>query len=340
MGLKNLALAAMAATSALMAVPTFAQEDFFAGKQIELILPSEAGGSYGIYGLLLANHLPKHIPGNPTIVPTYMAGAGGMRASNYAYNVAAKDGLSMYMIHQNTATQQLLAPDQAQYDAAQMIPLGVISAMNSVMAVRSDLGVNSVADVATKQVVTGSTGRGSYQFIVPTLLNEFMGTQFNIVTTYTGTSETMLAMDRGEIGAMMTSLISLQESRPDWLGEGGLGKVVLQMGETPDPALPDVPMLSSLAKDDQQAAIFQFLSISNAMARSVVLPPGVPEDRVAILRKAIEDTLADPEFIAAAKELNVPLVSASAEDLGNIIATTLATPADIVALTQKYTTEQ
>jgi len=339
MGLKHLALAAVAAIGAMTALPASAQEDFFAGKQIELILPSEAGGSYGIYGLLLANHLPRHIPGNPAVVPSYMAGAGGMRASNYAYNVAAKDGLAMYMIHQNTATQQLLAPDQAQYDAAQMIPLAVISSMNSVMAVRRDLGIESVADIANQQVVTGSTGRGSYQFIVPTLLNEFLGTQFNIVTTYTGTSETMLAMERGEIGAMMTSLISLQESRPDWLGEDGLGKVILQMGESPDPALPDVPMLSSLAQDDEQAAIFRFLSISNAMARSVVLPPGVPEDRVAILRKAVEDTLADPEFIAAAEELGIPLVSASADDLGQIIADTLATPADVVTQTQQYITE-
>ena len=339
MGLKHLALAAVAAIGAMTALPASAQEDFFAGKQIELILPSEAGGSYGIYGLLLANHLPRHIPGNPAVVPSYMAGSGGMRASNYAYNVAAKDGLAMYMIHQNTATQQLLAPDQAQYDAAQMIPLAVISSMNSVMAVRRDLGIESVADIANQQVVTGSTGRGSYQFIVPTLLNEFLGTQFNIVTTYTGTSETMLAMERGEIGAMMTSLISLQESRPDWLGEDGLGKVILQMGESPDPALPDVPMLSSLAQDDEQAAIFRFLSISNAMARSVVLPPGVPEDRVAILRKAVEDTLADPEFIAAAEELGIPLVSASADDLGQIIADTLATPADVVTQTQQYITE-
>jgi tripartite-type tricarboxylate transporter receptor subunit TctC len=112
-----------------------------------------------------------------------MAGAGGMRASNYAANVAAKDGLAIYMIHQNTATQQLLAPGQAQYDAAKMIPIGIVSSMNSVMAIRKDLGVNSIADIVEKPVVTGATGRGSYQFIVPTLLNEFMGTKFNTITT-------------------------------------------------------------------------------------------------------------------------------------------------------------
>jgi tripartite-type tricarboxylate transporter receptor subunit TctC len=208
------------------------------------------------------------------------------------------------------------------------------------MAIRKDLGVNSIADIVEKPVVTGATGRGSYQFIVPTLLNEFMGTKFNTITTYTGTSEAMLAVERGEIGAMMTSLISIQESRADWVDGSGLAKIILQVGEDPDPALPGVPMLSSLAKDDNQAAIYRFLSISNAMARSLVLPEGVPEDRVAILRKAFDELMADPKFQADAKELNIPLVSANADKLREIIAATLATPSDIVALTTKYTTEQ
>ena len=315
-------------------------EDFYAGKTIDLILPAEAGGSYGIYGLLLSSYLPKHIPGNPAIVPQYIPGAGGMRASNQVANVAAKDGTAIYMLHQNTATQQLLAPAQAKYDAGKMIPIGIISSMNSVMAVRTDLGINNLSDITQKEVILGSTGRGSYQFIVPTLLNQFMGTKFNIVTTYTGTGETMLAVDRNEIGGMMTSLISLQESRPEWVsGDKGTAKIILQVGETVDPAIPDVPRLAEFAKDDHQAAIFRFLSISNSMARALVFPEGVPDEQVQIIRKAFTDLMNDPEFQKAAAEHKIPLNWSGADELGKIISDTLATPQEIVELTQKYIVE-
>lgn len=326
-------IASATLAAALMAAAPVAAQDLYAGKTIELVLPASAGGSYGIYGVLLQNHLPRHIPGNPAIVPNFIEGAGGMRASNYVANVAKADGTTIYMIHQNAPTSQLLNPDGAQYDAAAMVPVGIVSAMNSVMLMRKDAGIEAIAQVAETPVTIGSTGRGSYQFVVPTLLNEYMGAKFNIVTTYGGTGETMLAMERGEIAAMMTSLLSVQESHADWVSGEGIARVVLQVGGAPDPSLPDVPLLMDLAKDDAQKAVYQFLSVSNDMARALVMPAGTPDDHVAVIRKAFADLMNDREFQKAAADAGVPLVWGDADRLGQVIATTLATPPAVIEQT-------
>jgi tripartite-type tricarboxylate transporter receptor subunit TctC len=326
---KTYAMAAAAAV--LLGAHSAAAQELYDGKTIELVLPAKAGGSYGIYGVLLTEYLPEHIPGNPVIVPNYMDGAGGMRASNYVANVAKKDGTTLYMLHQNTAISQLLSPDAAQYDAAEMIPIGVVSAMNSVMLMKKDGGAAGIEEMKSMPITIGSTGRGSYQFVVPTLLNQYLGTQFNIVTTYGGTGETMLAVERGEIAAMMTSLISVQETHPDWVTGEGVAHVVLQMGGAADPSLPDVPLLTDLALDDTQKAAYQFLSVSNDMARALAMPPGTPDENVEVIRKAFVDMMNDPEFQKAAADSNIPLVWADADALAAVIATTLATPPETVA---------
>lgn len=311
-----------------------AQDNFYEGKTIEIIVPASAGGTYGMYGQLLAEKMGQFIPGNPTIVPNFMRGAGGMRASNFFANVAATDGTVLYLMHQNAPTSQLLSPDAAQYDAADFEPIGVLSAMNSVMVMRKDIGVQDVKDAAETTVVIGSTGRGSYQYIVPTLLNEFNGTDFNIVTTYGGTGDTMLALERGEIGALMTSLISLQSNRPDWADGSGNASVVLQLGTKPASAYPDVPMLISYAQDDRQEKIYGFLSASNGFARSLVAPPGVPEERIQTLRKSFREMVQDEDFQARAQELGLPLDWADAEELEAAISGILATDEDILTFTK------
>ena len=329
---------AVALAGALAAGPALAQ-DYFAGRTIDLVVPAGAGGSYGLYALLVAEHMPRHIPGNPTITPNYMGGAGGLRAANYVGTVAEADGSTMFMMHQNTATAQLLQPDAAQFDAATMPPIGTLSAMNSVMVVRSDSGVDAVEDALETRVVTGSTGRGSYQYVVPTLLNDFLGTQFQVITTYPGTGETTLAFERGEIQGLMTSIATVIEGHPGWLDGTGSGQIILQVGGSPDPLIPDVPLLTSLAQDDEQRATFNFLSLSNAMARSLVMPTGTSDEVVGILRTAFEDMMNDPEYQAAATELGLPLAWSDHEELAGTISQILATPQDVVDLTARISAD-
>jgi tripartite-type tricarboxylate transporter receptor subunit TctC len=308
----------------------------YQGETIELVLPAAAGGSYGLYGQLVADHLGRHIEGAPVIVPTYIDGAGGRRASNYVANIAARDGNVLYMIHQNAATSQLLDPEAAQYDVAAMKPIGLISAMNSVMVMRHDTGIATIADVPGKEIVVGSTGRGSYQYIVPTLLNQFIGAKFNVVSTYAGTGETMLALERGEIGAFMTSLTSLDERQPTWKDGTGIAQIVLQVGESPAPGLEDVPLLTDLAGSDAERAIYRFMSLPNDMARALVMPDGTPDARVAIMRDAFLKMVADPLFQSEAQRMGLPLQWSDSDTLSNIIAATLATPAEVVDLARRY----
>jgi len=213
-------LGALAVAGSLAAAPALA-DDFFAGRTIDLIVPAGAGGGYGLYALLVAEHLPRHIPGNPAITPNYMGGAGGMRASNYVGQVAPTDGSAIFLMHQNSPTSQLTSPDSASYDAAAFAPIGILSAMNSVLVTRRDSGIDSFEDALSQRVVLGSTGRGSYQFIVPTMVNDYLGTQFQVITTYAGTGETFLALERAEITGLMTSIATVMEGYSEWLeGEG------------------------------------------------------------------------------------------------------------------------
>lgn len=337
--MRNLLGAAAASIAILAASGANAQDDFYAGNSIEVIVPASAGGSYGSYAILVAEELGRFIPGEPTVVPNFMEGAGGMRASNYVGNVAATDGTVLYLMHQNAPTSQLLSPDAAQYDAGAFEPIGVISAMNSVMVVRNDTEVDEIADAMNGEVILGSTGRGSYQFIVPTLLNDFMGTQFNVVTTYGGTGETFLAMERGEIAGLMTSIITITEQQPTWLDGTGTARTILQVGASPASAIPDVPLLTALAQDDDQRAVYQFLSASNGFARSLVAPAGTPADRVEILRAAFAAMLADEGVQARAAELGLPLDSSDAATLGAAIDDVLATDPAVIQLTESIMSE-
>jgi len=311
-----------------------AQESSFEGETIELIVPASAGGTYGMYAQLLADRMGDFVPGNPTVIANFMRGAGGMKASNYVGNVAATDGTVLYMMHQNAPTSQLLSPDAARYDAGEFGPIGVLSSMNSVMVVRTDLGIDEVTDVAETSVVAGSTGRGSYQFIVPTLLNEFSGTDFNIVTTYGGTGETMLALERGEIGSFMTSIISLESNRPDWFAGTGDAKVIMQVGMKPSSSFPDLPMLNAYANNEQQEKVYTFLSASNGFARALVAPAGTPEAQVETLQAAFLEMVQDEGFQQEAAERGLPLDWASAEELEEAIDAILATDGDILTFVQ------
>jgi tripartite-type tricarboxylate transporter receptor subunit TctC len=334
----RLILCVQVALLALMTSSAFAQEDFFRGKRIELILPASTGGFIS-YGLLIAEHWPRHIPGNPSIHGVPMGGAGGIRASNFVANVAKDDGTVLYLMHHNAPTVQALTPKRVQYDARRFKPIGVVSALNAVMVIRTDIGVTSLKDAASKAVVLGSTGVGSYTYIVPNLLNRLKGTQFNVITTYTGLSETILAMDRGEVGGLMSSLSTIKESRPAWIKDDSTARIIFQMGSKRDPLLPDVPLLTEMAEERLEREVYRFMSISNSFARSVVAPAGVPEDRVEILRRSFMAMLADQQFRMDAAKRGLDIVGSDHATIEEGIAAIINSPEDVLELARQITPE-
>lgn len=332
-------VASAAVAAGLVATTAQADTPYFAGKTVEIIVPTSGTGSYGIYARLLSEALPRHIAGNPAVIVTPMSGAGGVRASNYVAQKAAKDGTVIYAMHQNAPTQQLLQPEIVGYDASKFIPVGVATALNSAMALRKDAPARTLEEAKTNEVVIGTTGRGSYQYVVPTLLNQLKGTKFKVITTYPGTGELMLATDQGEIQGMSSSLLTFQDKRPDWVSGAGDAEIIFQIGADRDPNIPNVPLLSELATSDAERKIYRFMSLSNKIARSFVLPPGVPDDRAAELRKAFQDALKDEALLAQVAKMGAPLVSADAEALGQTIADILSTEKDVYMTAQKIMTE-
>lgn len=315
-----------------------AESDYFAGKTISIVIPAESG-SYHLYALLLASYMPEHVPGRPAIVPVSMGGAGGLRASNYVANIAPRDGTALYMMHQNSPTTQLLYPHRVQYDAGSFEGIGIIASVNSVLFTRADSKVASISDAREREIFLGSTGVGSYTYTVPTLLNEIVGTKFKIVSTYPGSGEISLAMERNEVAGMMTSLPSFLESYPDAGRLGDKIKVLLQVGTSPAKELGDVPMLADLATDENTRDLMRFMSATSAFARSLVAPAGIPEDRLAILRNAFEQTLRDPAFLEEVERRSILLEPGTWQTLENAIAAMMATPEQTLELARRYTPE-
>ena len=285
--------------------------DFYAGKTVSLIISTGVGGGVDTNARVLARHLGNHIPGNPQVVPKNRTGAGHLQATNFLYGAAPKDGTHIGAILPAFVGYQVLDGKGAQYDVRNFNFLGASDVENANFYTWRTVGLKSVLDARTKEVLMGATGAGSYTMLYPTLLNNVLGTKFKIVSGYKSTNEIHLAMERGEVsGRAGNFFTSLKSQNPDWLRDGKID-ILLQIGAVRDPEWPDVPLLTDIAENDEQRRIFKVFSAEVALGKIFITTPGVPADRLAALRKAFEDTLRDPAFIEDARKVEMlvrPLV--------------------------------
>ena len=260
--------------------PALAQpaEDFFKGKTLRFTVVYEPGGTYDLYGRLLITHLPKHIPGNPTIVIQYMPGAGGMVGTLNLYEKAARDGTQLGMLPRDIAVNQMLHPDAARYDAKRFNWIGRIATYTGVMLVMSRTGVKTAADLRSRDVVAGSWGNTTDSFVTPTLLNALAGTRFKIVTGYRGAADVDLAIERGEADARVASWTALKTTRGEWLKDGRIA-VPFQTGLKRHADLPDLPLIGDLALSDDGRRILEFMNSDSSVGWNAIAPPEVPADR-------------------------------------------------------------
>jgi tripartite-type tricarboxylate transporter receptor subunit TctC len=310
----------------------FAQADFYKDKTIELIISTGVGGGLDANARMVARHLPKHIPGNPTIVAKNMPGAGHVRAANYIYNTAPKDGTTIgTLIPAFVMAQVLNRTDAIQFDASKMPWLASTSASNSTVYVWKDTGVNSVDDAKTKSVLMGGTGAGSYTTLYPIIMNHVLGTQFKIVSGYTSTAEVRLAMERGEVqGRAGNNLNSLKAENADWLRDNKIALLV-QVGLERDPEFKSVPLMTEFAKNDEERKILTLFSADVVIGRPFLTAPGVPADRVEILRKAFADLTKDPEYLKDSAQAGLDVQLVEGAKIQKIVEDLVATPPDIVA---------
>jgi tripartite-type tricarboxylate transporter receptor subunit TctC len=325
-------MAVFGSAAALMPQAARAQDPaaFYAGKSVELDIGYSVGGGYDLYGRLLARHLGKHIPGNPTILPKNMEGAGSLRLANYLYMAAPRDGTVIGTVARGIAFDPLLNESGAQYDATKLSWLGSANNEVSVCVALKSAGVTSFDQLYQRPLTIGSTGIADDTYQFPAVVNAVLGTKFKIVTGYPGGNDVSLAIERGEVdGRCGWSWSSVITTRPAWVAEKKI-VVLVQMSLAKHPDLQDVPTIMDLAKTDEERQIFKLIFSRQIMGRPFLAPPSLPPERLAALRKAFDDTMADKEFLADAAKNNIEINPVSGAQIQTMIKEGYETPPDVV----------
>jgi tripartite-type tricarboxylate transporter receptor subunit TctC len=331
-------LTALAATFVLgagTAARADAVSDFYHGKTVTLQVGAGAGGSYDIYARTLAEHMAAHIPGTPTMIVKMAGGAGGgLPTANQAQNTMAKDGTILVMTQQTIVANQLLYPQSAHYDVRSWNWVGLMAPTRNMLAVWYKAPAQTLEEATKKEVIVGSTGRASPTYLVPQILNEMLGTKFKIVIGYNGVADLNLAMERGEIEGRGASWISVMTQAPQYITEKKLKPLVVD-GLTPEPSIPDVPLMMDVAKTARDKETMAFISSAAEFGRSVFLPPGVPADRVKAFREAFDATMKDKDFLADAEKRKIPIEPQGGEALGKTATKIASSSPEAVAAARR-----
>ena len=315
------------------AAVVFAQSagDFYKGRDISLYIGYSPGGAYDLYARVIGRHMGAQIPGNPTLVPQNMTGAGSLRLANYLYRVAPQDGSAIATFGRGIAFDPLLIGQGDAFDAQKLNWLGSANNEVSVCVAMKDSGIAKFEDLFTKELTVGGTGASADTDQFPRVLNGVLGTHFKIVQGYPGGNDVVLAMERGEVqGRCGWSWSSVLSTHKSWLEDKRMS-VLVQLSLTKHPDLPDVPLVMDYAKTDEQRQILKLMFARNVMGRPYVAPPNVPADRVAALRKAFMDTMTDKDFLAEADKMQLEINPVSGADVQKLVADVYATPPDIIA---------
>jgi tripartite-type tricarboxylate transporter receptor subunit TctC len=323
---------AIAITAAILlaAAPTRAQPvaDFYRGKTLRMLIGYGPGGGYDIYGRLVAEFLPRHLPGNPTIVAQNMPGAGSFVAAKYIHDVAPKDGTVFGSLAQTLALDSMTNTN-AKIDVAKMPYIGrVVTNIDTGAALRKT-GIKSFEDARAKQYNVGASGGGSTTVLFPTALNTYAGAKFKLVRGYSGTIDILLAMERGEVDIVGAyGLPGMLASHPGWV-RSGEATILYQASLKRHRLLPDVPTLPELAQSDQGREVLHAAASTGEIGRSILTTPGVPAERLAALRTAFQAMLKDPDFLAACEKRNLMVDGAAGEEIDEIVRETLRLPQDV-----------
>jgi tripartite-type tricarboxylate transporter receptor subunit TctC len=316
----SLTAAAAAATVWCAALPAAAQtvEQFYRGRQIELVIGYPPAGSNDVYARLLARHIGRHIPGNPTVVPQNKPGAGSFVALGHVFNVAPKDGSVLAIGAPTAALDEKLGSQGVRFKAAEFNWIGRIDSLINIVFLWHTAPVKSVADALVTESKLSGTGVGSTVSIYPTVMNNVLGTKFKLVMGYKGSSEAQLAVERGEVDGHSTSWTAVKVGHPDWRPDKKIN-IIVQFALKKHPELSDVPTVVELARNDEQRQILRAVMNATEIGSAFFTTPGAPADRVAALRRAFEATVKDPEFLAEAARTQLTIGPLPGEELQSLV---------------------
>jgi tripartite-type tricarboxylate transporter receptor subunit TctC len=305
-----------------------ADDDFYKGKNINFIIGTAPGGGYDAYSRLIARHIGKHLPGQPSVVPQNMPGAAGIRAANYLYNVAPKDGTVIGMVDQAVYLDQILGTAGLNVDATKLNWIGRILSNSAVLYARQGAAVKKIEDVFTHELIVSTSGAASR--LNWTVLNSLLGMKFKIIPGYQGSNDSRMALVRGEVDALSQPWPVLKVEGEQLLRDKQIN-LLLQTGADKHPELPHVPRMIDLAKNEEDKVLLALFASPSTIGRSVTAPPDIPAERVQALRQAFMAAIHDPALIDEVKRLKLELDPLDGEALQANIAGTGAVSPDLIA---------
>ncbi len=294
-------------------------EQFYKGKMIDFEVGYPTGGSNDAYARLIANHLGKHIPGAPTVVLRNVPGAGSFLAVNRVFNTLPKDGSVIGLGAPTLALDEKLGSQGVRFKTAELNWIGRVDSLINIVMMWKTSPVKTIADAQRIELTLSGTGAGSTVSIYPTVLNNVIGTKFKLVMGYRGSNEGMLAMERGEVEGHSTAWSAVKVAKPDWLRDKTVN-IIVQFALKRHPELPDVPTAVELARNDEERPVLGAIMNASEVGTAFFTTPGIPPDRLAALRRAFDETVKDPEFLAEAEKVRLGVTPMTGEEVQKLVA--------------------
>jgi len=321
-------LAIIVSAGATLSAAADPVRDFYAGKQIAILVGAGIGGGYDFQARLMGRHLGRHIPGNPSFVVQNMPGAGSLAAANHLYNAAPADGTVIALIQRGMILAKLTNPSAVRFEIDRFNWIGSLASETGVVLSWHTTEHKTAADLFEKELIVGAIA-GVDPETTPRLLNALIGTRFKIVTGYNSTAQIALAIERGEVqGTGDWSWSSLKAVRPEWLRDKQVN-VLMQTALQKDPELPQVPFALDYVKDDKDRRVMELNFTQKTVARPVIAPPGVPAERVAALRAAFAALATDQDFLADAERNKLEVAPLAGAAVDKIVALIASAPPDV-----------
>ena len=313
-------------------------DTFYKDKTITVIISTGSGGNDDLVTRSLVRYMPQFIPGQPNMVAQNMPGGGNVLATNHMYNIAPKDGTMIAVVNKGIPLHQVIDGKGVRYDASKFNWLGSPGAKNAIMLTWHTTGVRTVEDAKRKEVVVGGTGPASDIVMFPTVMNKLLGTKFKIVIGYKSLADIDIAMERGELQSRSGSFASTLIQHPDWIEQKKIN-VLVQIGLKKEPAISayagrDVPLLTDLAKSDEERQVLKLISAPISLGYPFLAPPGIPGDRLAILRKAFDATMKDPSFVAEMNKAKFEMDPMTGEEVAQIVKEIVTASPKVIARTK------
>lgn len=302
---------------------------FYQGRQVAMVVASGAGGGYDTYARALARYMPVYIPGRPAIVVKDVPGAGGLIAANSLYRATLPDGLTFAALTNGAAMDPLFGETAARFDGRKFNWLGSMGKLENICVTRPG-AITSIGQARTREVTVAASGATGNSAIMPKIVNRFLHTRFKVIGGYTEGSGVTLALERGEVdGVCGMSYSTLKTTHPDWFRDHRVN-VILQIGLNKLKELPNVPSALDLVSGHDRE-VLELILIRQEMGRPFALPPGVPADRIAALRRAFDATLKDTGFVAEAQKLNLEIDPLTGEEIAGLLQKAYGAPKAVIA---------